>query len=128
MAPTGFTPLRWPISTASTRVSMPQTRVSAPRVPPSVPAFADAFSDGAGVVEAGIEPFDHLSFPVGHARQRVPAPRSVSAVRNANDVASHAHLLERGLQIGRLGEGNVLVPVAQDLEKGRRVLADISDG
>src|ERR1039458_9904167 len=43
-----------------------------PQVPPSVPAFANAFSDGAGVVEAGIEPFDHLSFPVGHARQRVP--------------------------------------------------------
>src|ERR1035438_5389533 len=91
-------------------------------------SLADAFSDGAGVVEDGIQPFDHLAFPVWHARERVPGSRTVGAVGDANDVAPYTRLAKRGLEIGGFGEGNVLVLVAQDLQERRRIRAGISDG
>ena len=74
------------------------------------------------MAQSAIQPCGHLPLPSREPREAVPAPGPVLAAGNANNIALHANFLKRGLKIGRLGKRNVLVLVAENLQKGRASL------
>src|SRR6202000_2390152 len=56
-----------------------------------------------------------------------PSTGAMLSSRNGNDVASHMHRTQRGLQVGRFRHGNVFILRAENLEKWRIILRDIRD-
>jgi len=91
-------------------------------------AGADAFADGAGVAEAGVQPFGHLALPVGDVGELVPVAGAVLAAWDCDDVAADLDRMQRGLEVGGFGHGDVFVLVAEDLEERRIALCDVGDG
>ena len=66
-----------------------------------------------------IEPFRHLHFPVGYARQLIPAARPMHATRNTNNLAGRPNLPQRRIKIGRFAERNILILISENLQKRR---------
>jgi hypothetical protein len=58
-------------------------------------SLANAFAYWAFVMETGVEPFDHLAFPIGYVGQLMPGARAVGTIGNANQVASCAVFVYR---------------------------------